>query len=69
MAFPEIGKRRSSRRLCVLPWVSAAMEVGEQALVEAVKRYAREDHDAIDGFVPGFHRWLEQGRWEYWIIG
>lgn len=67
-AFPESGKRRSSRRLSVVAWASAACECGERELLQAVLRYVREDPD-IDGNVgaPGFHRWLSDARWEYWL--
>lgn len=66
-AYPEIGRRRSSQRLSVLPWVSAAMEIGERTLLDAVRRYALEDPDALNGYVTGFHKWLRDGRWEYWV--
>ena len=67
--FPESGKRRSSRRISALAWARASLVVGEAALLAAVRRYVAEDPD-LDGYAgaPGFHRWLNDDRWEYWVV-
>jgi len=67
-AYPESGRLRSSRKQAVPEWQAIAAEIGEPALLAAVKRYAAEDkqHRKEHG-APGFHRWLNWGRWEHWI--
>lgn len=52
-----------------MAWASAALECGERALLNAVLRYVKEDTD-LDGHVgaPGFHKWLWDARWEYWLM-
>lgn len=66
--WPEAGKRRSSRRLGVMAWARAALACGERELLAAVQRAVREDPD-LDSIVgaPGFHKWLDAARWEYWL--
>jgi hypothetical protein len=67
LAYPEVGRLRSSRKEAWPEWCAAAAELGENDLVARVKRYAAEDkeHRKEQG-APGFHRWLKWGRWEHW---
>jgi hypothetical protein len=67
-AFPEQGRLRSSRREAGPEWAKAAREVGEEALLAAVRRYTAEDKEhKRDCGPPGFHRWLKWGRYEHWL--
>lgn len=66
-AWPESGKRRSSRRIAVRSWAIAACECGERELLDAVTRYLNEDPDVHSHTgAPGFHKWMNDARWEYW---
>lgn len=67
-AYPDQGRLRSSRREAQKAWAKAAREVGEEALLGAVRRYVAEDkeHKRECG-PPGFHRWLNWGRYEHWL--
>lgn len=67
-AWPDSGKRRSSRRLAVRAWAMSAAEVGEDKLLKALLRYVEEETDLLShAGAPGFHRWLYDGRWDYWL--
>jgi hypothetical protein len=66
-AWPESGKRRSSRRIAVRAWAIAACECGERELLDAVTRYLKEDPDVHSHTgAPGFHKWMNDARWDYW---
>jgi hypothetical protein len=68
LAYPETGRLRSSRKLAVPEWQSVAAEIGEPALLAAVRRYTTEDKQhRKDHGAPAFHRWLNWGRWEHWL--
>ena len=67
-ALPVEARTRSSRKEAYPAWVKAASDVGEEALLRAVRRYVREDKDhKRECGAPGFHRWLRWGRYEHWI--
>ncbi len=69
-AFPEQGRRRSSKKLSGPLWAKVAKEVGEDELLAAVQRYVREDKDyRRECGPPGFDRWLKWGRYEHWLGG
>jgi hypothetical protein len=66
--LPETARIRSSRKMSMPEWLAVASEIGEPALVAAVKRYVAEDKEhRRECGAPGFHRWLKQGRWENWL--
>lgn len=69
-AYPVQGRERSKSRDKTLPiWREAARRAGGgERLVGAIKRYVREDkqHKGECG-PPGFHRWLNDGKWEHWL--
>lgn len=69
-AYPRQGRERSKSRDKTLPiWREAARRAGGgERLVAAVQRYVREDkqHKGECG-PPGFHRWLNDGKWEHWL--
>lgn len=67
-AFPETGRKRSSKKLSGPAWAKVAKEVGEDELLAAVQKYAREDKDhRKECGAPGFDRWLKWGRYEHWL--
>lgn len=67
-AYPETGRLRSSRKESLPEWRKACRETGEEALLSAVLRYAKEDKEhKKDCGAPGFHRWLKWGRYEHWL--
>lgn len=67
-AYPESGRRRSSRLLSAPEWAKCILHIGDGDLLEAVARYAKEDTDhRKDCGAPAFHRWLAWGRWESWL--
>lgn len=66
-AFPSTGRIRSSRQETAPQWAAVAARIGEQALLDAVVLYAKAEAQHSSGYgAPGFHKWLEKGRWEYW---
>jgi uncharacterized protein YdaU (DUF1376 family) len=69
-AYPRQGRERSKSRDKTLPiWREAAKRAGGgERLAAAVQRYVREDkqHKGECG-PPGFHRWLNDGKWEHWL--
>lgn len=66
--LPPEARTRSSRKEAYPAWVKACAEVGEDAMLRAVRRYVREDKDhKRECGAPGFHRWLKAGRYEHWI--
>lgn len=68
-AFPETGRKRSSRQKSAPAWAKAAKRVGPRRLREAVGYYADSEDARKEGgkFVPGFDRWLRDGKWEHWL--
>ncbi|MFZ5669106.1 MAG: YdaU family protein [Pseudomonadota bacterium] len=69
-AFPEWGRKRSSRAKAEKAWRAAAEQAGgEGQLLAAVERYAAEPDTQRDGgkFVPAMDRWLRDGRWELYV--
>lgn len=66
--LPDTARIRSSRKQSWPEWIVAAREVGDEALLVAVRRYVSEDkeHKRECG-APGFHRWLKWGRYENWL--
>lgn len=69
-AYPKQGRERSKSREKTLPiWREASRRAGGgERLVGAIQRYVREDkqHKGECG-PPGFHRWLNDGKWEHWL--
>lgn len=66
--LPKEARTRSSRKTSYPAWVRACTDVGEDALLRAVKRYIREDKDhKRECGAPGFHRWLAWARYEHWL--
>lgn len=66
--FPDTGRLRSSRKDAYPEWITVAAEIGEEALVECVRRYATLDKDhRRECGAPAFHRWLNWGRYEHWM--
>jgi uncharacterized protein YdaU (DUF1376 family) len=71
-AYPDVGRRRSSAAKARPAWRKAAKAAGGgDRLLAAVKRYAASDDAQRDGghFVPGFHRWLNDAKWEHDLPG
>lgn len=69
-AFPEAGRRRSSRKKSLPQWRSIARSAaGEARLLATVEGFAESDEAKRDGgrFVPAFDRWLRDGRWEHYL--
>ena len=68
-ACTDVMRRRSnSREKTLAAWKRAAATAGGgQVLVEALRRYLREDPDVQRTGGPGFHRWLGDGTWEHWL--
>ena len=69
-AFPETGRRRSSKQQGRTVWRKAAKAAGgDGRLLAAVRAFADSDDARRDGgaFVQGFHRWLRDGRWEHFL--
>lgn len=68
-AYPTSGQDRTHRPNAQALWAEAAAEVGAEAMVAAVRRYAAEDRDLRNGDhgAPGFDRWLEGERWRRWL--
>lgn len=68
--YPALGCQRSkSKKLTAPIWRKAAKEAGgDERLHDAVARYVREDkqHKGECG-PPGFHRWLNDGKWSHWL--
>lgn len=65
--LPDTARIRSSRKQSWPEWLAASRDIGEDALLAAVRRYVSEDkeHKRECG-APGFHRWLKWGRYENW---
>lgn len=67
-SYPDSGRTRSSRIESAGEWQKITREVGEDALLAAVRKYAAEDKDhRKECGAPAFHRWLKNGRWDYWL--
>ena len=69
-AYPKEGRLRSSKKQAFAEWKKVAPQVGKEALAQAVENYAANDKDhkrPNGGGAPGFHRWLNWGRWEHWL--
>jgi hypothetical protein len=67
-AFPDVGRRRSSRSESWPQWSRVAREIGENELLAAVLAYSTDPKELkAECGSPGFHRWLKAGRWEHWL--
>jgi hypothetical protein len=66
-AFPESGRKRSSRIEAWPEWQIVADAIGEDKLEQACLAFSKSKVE--DCGAPGFHRWLRWGRWEHWLIG
>lgn len=67
-AFPETGRRRSSRIEAWPAWKVVCRSLAEEELVAAVIAFAKDPSErANEHGPPGFHRWLKWGRWEHWL--
>lgn len=66
--YPDVGRLRSSRKMAFREWLKVCRAIGEDAALGAVRRYVAEDkeHKKECG-APGFHRWLNWGRYEHWM--
>jgi hypothetical protein len=47
-------------------WNKAAAKVGHARLLEALKRYLREEKEPTCGY-PGLSVWLNGERWDHWL--
>lgn len=57
------GSEKTKKR-----WDEAAQKVGGQSvLLEAFKRYLREDKDNVKWGFPGLSVWLNQQRYDHWL--
>jgi uncharacterized protein YdaU (DUF1376 family) len=68
-AYPEGGRRRSSKGKAAEVWAKIADEAGgEGALLSAVQAYARTPDATRDAgqYAPAFERWLRDGKWEHY---
>lgn len=66
-AFPETGRKRSSRKVSWPEWQKAAYQIGEERLLGAIVRYTAQDKDhRKECGAPGFDRWLKWARYETW---
>lgn len=67
-ALPDTARLRSSKKEAYPAWARACVEIGEEAMLRAVRRYVSEDKDhKRECGAPGFHRWLKWGRYEHWM--
>lgn len=68
-AYPESGKATTSIPQSRDAWEPAAAEVGEGALLAAVRRFSASPvvRGAKAKSPPAFHRWLAGRRWEAWL--
>lgn len=67
-AYPDAGRRRSSRVEAWPQWVRVASAVGEDQLADAVVAYAADPVELTkESGAPGLHIWLKRGRWEHWL--
>ena len=61
-------RRSNNREKTWAAWKRAAvMAGGGQVLIQALRRYLREDPDVQRTGGPGFHVWLSDGAWEHWL--
>lgn len=68
-AYPQWGRTRSSKAKALASWKQEAKLAGSEArLLSAVTSYSVCDDATKSGgqFVPGFDRWLKDGKWEHW---
>jgi len=68
-AYPQRGRTRSSKPKALAAWTQQAKITGSEArLLDGVIAYAVCDDATKSGgeFVPGFDRWLKDGKWEHW---
>jgi uncharacterized protein YdaU (DUF1376 family) len=62
------GRTRSSRAKAWPAWKAALKVAHGPALAEAVARYVASDEDAKRTGGPGFHIWLNDAKFEHWLV-
>lgn len=67
-AFPEEGRRRSSKIESWPQWKIVIRSISEAELLSAVIAFSNDPKErSREHGPPGFHRWLKWGRWEHWL--
>lgn len=67
-ACTDKGRTRSSRAKAWPAWKAALKVAPGPALAEAVARYVANDADAKRTGGPGFHIWLNDAKFEHWLV-
>ena len=68
-ACTDAMRARSAAREKTWPaWARAAIAAGgPDRLLTALKAYVASDKDVERTGGPGFHRWLQDGKWQHWL--
>jgi len=67
-ACTDKGRTRSSRAKAWPAWKAALKIAPGPALAESVARYVASDEDAKRTGGPGFHIWLNDAKFEHWLV-